>query len=266
MAGTVIQGEADEEPRGEFLRGLTRVLTAIFGILSIAWAISSLLVYRAEAAFTTSAEDILRGEKFNTEQLNQLKLQLDATPLSSIRPSAWRAIGVIRLRLMEESLMSGKPQPSAADLDDFQKAVNAALAGNPASSLLWLMEYRLQDLPGGNPDRALKFLRMSYLSGPNEGWIAVRRNSIALRVFPLLPPELAEQVLAEFRGLVQSGFYLDAANILAGPGWAFHEKLLNGLAQIDKGSRYRFAKTLESKDLDDATVPGVVDERPSRPF
>lgn len=241
-----------ENFEGKFLRGSTRVLVAVCGILSIGWAISSLLVYRAEGTLATAANDVLQGEKFSQEQLSQLRHTLDATPFSSIRPSVLRDVAIIRLRLVEESTA-----PSTADIDDFEKALTAAVAGNPNSSLLWLMEYRLEGLRNGDSDRALKFLGMSYLSGPNEGWIAVRREPIALHDFARLPPELAQLVVAEFSRLVQSGFYMVAANIVAGPGWAIHERLLGELAPVWEPVRRAFAKVLDSKDLDGATVPGI---------
>ena len=64
----------------------------------------------------------------------------------------------------------------------------------------------------------LTLLRMSYWSGPNEAWIAVRRNSLALGVFPSLPGDLAEQALSEFVGLVRSGLYSACGKY---PGWAW---------------------------------------------
>src|ERR1700744_4849851 len=102
-------------PRKFRLR-LTRLLTTICGFFSVLWAVSTLQVYQAEAAFKTYAEDVLRGEKFSPEQLNQIRLQLDATPLGSIRPPDLRDIAVVRLRLAEASGLPGNAQPSAADL------------------------------------------------------------------------------------------------------------------------------------------------------
>ena len=88
---------------------------------------------------------------------------------------------------------------------------------------------------------------------------------MALGVFQSLPTDLAEQTLSEFAGLVRSGLYADAANILAGPGWAVREQLLSHLVQVEEAARRGFARVLASKDLSGVTVPGV-DESPSRPF
>jgi hypothetical protein len=243
----------------------TRILTAMFGICSIAWAICAIPVYRAEAAFATAAQHILSGDKYSPEQMNMLKLRLDAAPASSLRPSALGDIATIRLRIAETGLTSGNVQLAGAGFNDLETAVTAALAESPTNSFLWLTKYWLENTRGGNPTADLKFLRMSYELGPNEGWIAVRRSPLALSAFLSLPDGLAARVLTEFVGLVRSGLYFDAANILAGAGWPVHDKLLASLVKVDEGGRRRFAKALESKDLDGVVVPGV-EERPSRPF
>jgi hypothetical protein len=245
--------------------GFTRILTTTFGICSIAWAISAIPVYWAEAAFATAAQHILSGDKYSPEQMKLLKLQLVTTPADSLRPSSLSDIATIRLRMAETGLTSGNAQLASSGFDDLGTALTAALAENPTNSFLWLTKYWLETTRAGNPAADLKFLRMSYALGPNEGWIALRRSPLALSAFSSLPDGLAAQVLAEFAGLVRSGLYYEAANILAGAGWAAHDKLLGNLVKVDEGSRRRFAKALESKDLDGVVVPGV-EERPSRPF
>ena len=148
---------------------------------------------------------------------------------------------------------------------NFRSIVSASLAQSPSSSFMWLIDFWLKHLRRESVDSDLNLLRMSYWSGPNEGWIAIRRNPLALGVFKSLPNEIAEQALSEFVGLVRSGLYADASNILAGPGWAIHEQLLSRLAQLEEADRREFARVIASKDLDGVTVPGV-EERPSRPF
>jgi hypothetical protein len=249
----------------KLLFGFTRILTAILGICSIVWAIFAIPVYRAEDAFATAAQHILSRDKYSPEQMKVLKLQLDTTPVSSLRPSSLGDIVTIRLRMAEAGLTSGDARLAKLGFDDLETAVTAALAESPTNSFLWLTKYWLESTRAGNPATDLKFLQMSYALGPNEGWIALRRSPLALSAFSSLPDELAAQAVAEFAGLVRSGLYYEAANILAGAGWAVHDKLLAGLVKVDEGSRHRFAKVLESKDLDGVVVPGV-EEHPSRPF
>lgn len=242
-----------------------RTLVATFGICAIFWAIDAILVYRSDGALTDTAQRILSGDKFNVAQLDGMKRQMDAAPARPLQASATSSGAVIRLLLLEDQLKAGKGLPSAEDLVQFQMTIHAALAQSPTNSFMWLTDLWLKHLRGESADGDLNLLRMSYWFGPNEAWIAVRRNSLALGNFKSLPSELAEQALSEFVGLVRSGLYVDASNILAGPGWAIHEQLLSRLAQVDEADRRAFARVLASKNIDGVMVPGV-EERPSRPF
>ena len=242
-----------------------RCLIAGVGVCAILWAIDVIPSYRTDAPLTDTAQRIISGDKFNAGQLSAMKRQMDAVPAKPLQASSLRSVSVIHLLLLENELRAGNRQPSGADLVEIRTVVDAALAQSPTNSFMWLADLWLKRLRGETANGGLDLLRMSYWSGPNEAWIAVRRNPLALGIFASLPNELREHALSEFVGLVRSGLYADASNFLAGPGWTIREQLLGRLVQVDEVDRRRFAKALASKDLDGVTVPGL-DERPSRPF
>jgi hypothetical protein len=250
------------ELRGNRLRGFARLVIAVGGGCSIAWAFLAYPSLRHETAFAAAAQHILSGEQYNAEQLSELRGKLGASLDISLRPSALNDIAVIRLRLAEADLVLG--QASAADLDALQRSIDAALDHNPARSFLWLTDYWLQRLRSDSGPADSGLLRMSYQTGPNEAWIALKRNPVGLAVFPSLPEDLKGRAIAEFAGLVRSWLYQDAASILAGPGWPVRQQLTNGLAQLDEGHRWRFAQTLEARDIEDVVVPGVEKQRSFR--
>jgi hypothetical protein len=235
----------------------TRILIAACGICAIAWSAYAIPVYRAEDVFANPALHILGGDQFTPEQLDALTRQIEAAPAASLRPTALSDIAIIRLRLAEVAVQSGNAPLAAVAFDKLKAAVAVALDRAPTNSFMWLTDYWSRSVRSGNPADGLKSLAMSYGEGPNEGWIAVRRNPLALSAFPSLPDQLADQALNEFARLVSSGFYGDAANTLAGAGWPIHDKLLARLTQVSEGARRRFAKALEAKDLDGVTVPGL---------
>jgi hypothetical protein len=247
--------------RAQLLRGFVRVIVAISGACSIGWALFTYPTFRHEIAFAAAAQHILSGEQYSPEQLKRLRSELDASSANSVRPSVLNDIAVIRLKLVEADLAQG--QASAADLDALQRSIDAALDRNPTRSFLWLADYWLHQKRSGSADLGL--LQMSYETGPNEGWIAAKRNPVALGVFSSLSEETRSRVVAEFAGLVRSRLYQDAANILTGAGWPVHQRLLDGLASLDEGHRRRFAKLLETRDIEDADVPGVT-RRTFRPY
>jgi hypothetical protein len=242
-----------------------RIFISMFGICAIAWTTDVILIYRADGSVADNAQLALSGDKFNAVELSAMKRQLDAAPDAPLQASSLTGAAIIRLLLLEASLREGNRQPPASEIAALQTVVDAALARSPTSSFMWLTDLWLKRLSNKFVDSDWNLLRMSYWSGPNEAWIAVRRNSLALGIFPELPSELAEEAISEFVGLVRSGLYAEAANILAGPGWGVHEQLLGRLTRVDEVNRHEFAKTLASKNIEGAVVPGE-DQRPTRPF
>ena len=116
---------------------------------------------------------------------------------------------------------------------------------------------------GLNP-ASLGFLRESYRLGPNEGWIMVTRNRLALTIFPSLPADLADQSLDEFARLLQPGFVSYAADILTGPGWPLRDRLLARIETAPEPQRRALAEILRDRGYD-AKVPGIVDDDERHP-
>ena len=229
--------------------GLARSFTITLGVCAIAWAFFSVPDFLAETPFSVTALRILSGDSFNARQLNSLALELETTPDQRLRSLALDDVAVVRLQLLLSKFDSGEPV-ATSDLADLLTSVTDALGGTPTASFLWLMDFWLRGLSGMPVDTRSKLLSMSYATGPNEGWIAVRRNSLALGSFVPLPIELRKAALSEFARLVRSGFYRDAANILAGPGWAVRDQLLSQLVEINEAGRRSFAAALASRDID----------------
>ena len=81
-------------------------------------------------------------------------------------------------------------------------------------------------LHGFKPDH-LEYLRMSYLMGPNEGWIALKRNVLALAVFERLSLDVAEMAICELTNLLSSGLIREAGGIFTGPAWRIRDLLMS---------------------------------------
>lgn len=251
-------------PRG-FQLWLLRSLTAGFGICSILWALSSLAFYDATALLTGIAQDILAGKSFGAATLEELKSKLVSMPTDQLRRGAVD-VSVVRLRLLEVKLAETTIPVESPEVVNASAAVDVALSQDPCNSFLWFADYWLGRLRGDAIDRGSKLLRMSYDLGPNEAWIAQRRNPVALESWAALPTDLIERVLSEFARLVQSGLYEEAGNIVAGPGWPIHQQLLGRLEPLDEADRHAMARELARRDLGGVSVPGIPDKRPSRPF
>jgi hypothetical protein len=235
------------------------------GISAIAWAAYAATFYRAEVSIAAYSRAILSSETYSAAQIDALRKTLDATSMESLRPLAFNDVAVVRLLILETELAAGQSEQIASDRAELDSAVTAALAAAPSNSFLWLVKYWLEDPSVRSTERGRIPLRMSYILGPNEGWIALRRNPLALAEFASLPKPMAGQVLSEFATMVQSGFYQEASNIIAGADRDLRELLLGRLDQIKEADRNDFAKVLEQRGLDQVPVPGLV-KRPARPF
>jgi hypothetical protein len=106
------------------------------------------------------------------------------------------------------------------------------------------------------PDNLL-FLRMSYDLGPYEGWIAIKRNRVALAAFAALTSDLAERAISEFVGLVRWGLISEAADIAAGTAPPLRRVLFARLKDLSYEQRRVFASTIYRREIDDVPVPGI---------
>ena len=102
----------------------------------------------------------------------------------------------------------------------------------------------------------LKYLGLSYQLGPNEGWVALKRNRAAFAAFQQLPPDLAEHALSEFVSLLESKFYEQAADIFTGPAWPVRDVIVPRLKDVAEDRRRFFAQILSSRDYD-VELPGI---------
>jgi len=243
---------------------IARLATAVFAFVSFAWLYGAVPVISSQAAIADVATHILAGETYKPETMDALTAAVDKEHRAAVRGSFLNRVAVIRLRNAENALKPGG-EGAAAKLASLRQATEFSLANSPDDPFLWLVRFWTEDKTRGVTPAQLDLLRMSYKTGPREGWIAAKRNGLALAVFAQLPPDLAEQVLAEFAGLVSSGFYIDAANVVAGPGWPQRKQLLARLADVKDRHRREFARFLYAKDVEDVRVPGI-EPPPPRPF
>jgi hypothetical protein len=236
---------------------LARILTAGFGCLAAAWGATALPRYLRDHAIEQIAQSIILGESFPLEKLTELTPRLDAIELDTVcRPTALHSDAVIRLRIAETTLGVADLAHVDERLADARTAIGRSLACSPSDSFLWLGQYWVNVVSSGFSPEALKYLRMSYQLGPNEGWIIVKRNNAALAVFSSLPPDLAEQALTEFTKLFEPGLVQVAVDIFTGPGWPIRDVLLARIANKPQLLRQNFSNLLQARGYEIA-VPGV---------
>jgi hypothetical protein len=227
------------------------------GVAGVLWPSTALpSFWQAVSARAVSAR-ILADERFRPGVLDQVLSRIEAEPqVARPQPDQVRAEALIRLRAAEEASQRKSPQEADRELGTAEDRLRSSLVLNPADSFLWLMLYRVENDRSGFDASNVRYLDQSYATGPREGWIALRRNRLALAIFPLLDEALQRKVVSEFASMVDSELTEEAALNLTGVGWSHRAKLLASLERVDIIPREAFAKRL-ARDGVKATVPGV---------
>jgi hypothetical protein len=236
---------------------VSRTLTVIVGTCAIAWAVQVFPFFRAEVSLTDLARRIISGENFSSSQFDAIRSAVDDATAARLDSSNKSSVAAIRLFLVDSGMRASINSP--ADIAQLETAVETALAESPADAFTWLIADWLKRREGEAMTNDM-MLRMSYRTGPNEGWVALKRNPIAVASFPSLPGDLVGNVIAEFAGLVQAGFNIDAADVLAHADPGVRGQLLAALVNVNEENRRRFARVLESKNIE-VNVPGMAQPR-----
>jgi hypothetical protein len=243
---------------------VVRAFVVIFGAACVFWGAVTIPVFWRDMAIQTTSGFILQGHRYSTSALDSIVAQYDPGISSFCRAPTLRGIALVRFSLVENALVDGDRARIDQRLTDLNHSVVNLFACDPTGSFFWLAYYWGNLSTDGYRPEYLKFLRMSYQQGPTEGWIATKRSRLALAIYPELPPDLAERAITEFAGIVASGFIVDAAAILTGPGWPIRDQLLASLENVGLPERERLSSQLRERGYDVA-VPGVASAL-RRPF
>jgi hypothetical protein len=187
---------------------LSRSIFVAFGCVAICWGLVEFPIFLREAPIERIAHQITAGEHFPAQAFDrQLPIFEGIENSTHCRPAVVRSAAIFRIRSME--VAASEPGHGRVDeLVNFMvDSIRRSLSCSPADPFLWLVLYWGMNTQNGFQSDNLKFLRMSYQLGPNEGWIGIKRNRLALVRNGSLPPDLAKAALNEFVGLVQSEFY-----------------------------------------------------------
>jgi hypothetical protein len=238
---------------------LARSFVVIVGGLAVWWGIYGFPIFWQESSTERIANQVVAGDPFDAGILTrQLPIMNSIERSTYCRPAALRSAAIIQLRMVEAVGLANDRERSGGRLISLGKVIRSSLLCSPADPFLWVVLSWLENTQHGIDHSDLRYLRMSYRLGPNEGWIALKRNPIALANYSALSPDLAEAGISEFVSLIRSHFYSEAADIVAGPGRPIRSLLFAPLKGISDADRQAFAKLLYERGLDDIPVPGTV--------
>ena len=236
---------------------ITRLCLTSFGVACGVWALVVLpAIWRGRDLWPVAMR-IMAGEIFKSGTLDALRPKIDAVLGTSLpQPASVQSAAMIDFRLAELELdtanvLAGNPKFVRAEA-----SIRSALGVEPTDAFLWTALFWLGRTQYGYRESDLGFLRMSYAQGRHEGWIALRRNLMAVPLLPLLPADLARDVVSEFRNLVTSGYTAGAAEILTGPGWPQRDVLLSAIADAPDDDKRHLDDAIYNLGFD-APIPGL---------
>ena len=245
---------------------ISRLILAIVGVVAIAWVIAVFPVFWSEKVIDDVAGEVIAGAVFKPEILAAVEAQTETNSGPMRRSSVLGKAAMIRLRQAEDAIRAGNLEIRDQKFESLDRIVDKTFLNAPSDSFLWLVRFWLDSTRNGIRPDNLRFLRMSYDLGPYEGWIAVKRNRIALAAYSALPSDLTEQAISEFVGLVRWGFVTDAGAIAAGPGRSLRDVLFSRLKDLNYEQRRAFANVIYGRELDDVPVPGIAPPTPQIPM
>jgi hypothetical protein len=235
---------------------LARSFLVILGCIAVWWGVIGLPVYQQDSLIEQIASQIIAGDRFKVETLAQQLPIIDSIKRSAYcRPAALRSATIIQLRMLEVAASANDHQ-HLDPFKSFDNVIRSSLSCAPADPFLWLALYSVEITENGFKPDYLKYLRVSYQLGPNEGWIALKRNPLAFAQFQQLSPDLGENAVNEFVTLLESHFHQEAAEILIGPAWPERELILSHLTRVADIDRQLFANALSGRGYD-LNVPGI---------
>ena len=243
-----------------------RPFLAVAGIAAIAWSLLVVPILSTERDIVSVANAVMAGEPFKAEILESVDAPTESKSGSAVRSSLLEKVVVIRLRQAENAIREGDSKLVSQKLQLLAEAMDDAFRNAPNDAFLWLVQFWLDNTRIGMQPKHLRFLRMSYELGQYEGWLAAKRNGVALATYSALPKDLAEMAISEFVGLVNWGFVSEAAEIAAGPGRPIRNVLFDRLKGLKVNQRRALAQILYRQDLDDVLVPGIAPPRPQIPM
>lgn len=250
--------------RRHLARGaISRGMFLAFGLAGVIWSTATLPLFWLSVSVREVAARIIADERFKPGLLGDVQATVEAEKSAlKMHPELERARALLRLRIAEEARQRDGLNEADRKIEGAYDGVQEALSMAPTDSFLWLMLYSIEIARRGFDSKLAAYLNRSYTTGPLEGWIALRRNRLALSAFPFLGSSTQKLVVSEFSEMVDADLTEISANNLVSVGWPYRESLLAGLSDVDISSRQKLAKRM-ARDGVKIDIPGIKqDDRP----
>lgn len=235
-----------------------RLALLLLGAIALWWFMTVAPIFKSVAPASAVSERILANESFKLSALRETLALIEREPAFVIvEPAIARAQALVRLTLADTISRSRVSEDTDGEAARTISNLRYSLSLNPADSALWLMLYSVQTSYAGlNPSDA-RLLEASYVTGPLEGAVALRRSPVALAGFEAISSSTQELALREFVELVDAEFTEQAAQALVHAGPKLRAQLAEQLKFAALSARKRLAQRLVAEGVK-IPIPGIV--------
>ena len=244
-------------------RLLLRTIAITLGAVGIIWGVLLLPRFWQAASLNHMAAEFVQGHVFTQKAMVQEALQAEPElSLPLCNPAELHNAVVLHLAMLNDGLAKKNQSLVEQSYAPLYELGRNALACAPSDGFTWLTLFWLDAEKRGLRPENLAYLRLSYEVSPNEGWIAIWRNRLAMAMFDRLPPELANKALDEFVTLLDTGrSYDDMASIFESAPADVQQRIVQQLRAASPLPRQIFARVLYDRGLDvtipDTAIPGL---------
>jgi hypothetical protein len=242
---------------------ILRTIAVTLGALGIIWGVLLLPRFWQATSLNHMAAEFVQGHVFTQKAMAQVALQAEpelSSPLCN-PPELHNAV-VLHLAMLNDGLARKNQSLVEQSYDALYELGGKALACVPSDGFTWLTLFWIDAEKRGLRPENLAYLHLSYEVSPNEGWISLWRNRLAMTMFDRLPPELANKALDEFVILLDTGqSYDQMASIFESAPADVRRRIVQQLRAASPLTRQIFARVLYDRGLDvtipDTAMPGL---------
>lgn len=236
---------------------IMRVLLLAIAFAAAIWSVTVLRPFSAAELARDVSTRIVADERFKAGALAGVQVKIEIEGAGRLTPpELMRASALVNIRLAEDALGRANSIDADRQIVSAERSVKSALVASPGDSFLWLMLYSVKTTRNGFDAKNLSYLDRSYATGPLEGWIALRRNRLALSVSGGAH-RIISRAVSEFAELVDADFIEQAAVNLTTVGWSQRDRLLAALDHVDVASKEKLSRRLLADGIK-VKISGVI--------
>jgi hypothetical protein len=221
-----------------------RSFVVVIACLGLAWSIPNLASSAVSDEFYDLDARLLQFESLKPASAARILQNAKHEILSPCDNHAQHALLLMEIPLAEIALRSGNAQNFDRHIDAIESRSKQILGCTPRDSLVWLLLFGIEIEHGSLGSKAFDLLEMSYETSPNEGWLGVRRMTVAVPVMLAAPEAIQEKILAEFERLVTHRLVEIPARAYSSAPTPVRALLQSRIDKLDVSSRKVFSDAL----------------------